>query len=164
MQEFINNKNITEIWPKRQQKKHTHFRKPLSDSTWTHRDTLTCHGTISFKCFNGPVSHANHKHGSLKATHALSRDPGFFWRFTSYSCPVAIYIILYPFTPGSSCLKDPWFPFICAIRWCLLALRAKLISLPSPPWQRLYIIIYLKPKWPLFWLEKTLFWRVQPPK
>ena len=22
----------------------------------------------------------------------------------------------------------------------------------------------LEPKWPLFWLEKTLFWRVQPPK
>ena len=27
-----------------------------------------------------------------------------------------------------------------------------------------FIYIYLKPKWPLFWLEKTLFWRVQPPK
>ncbi len=24
--------------------------------------------------------------------------------------------------------------------------------------------IYLEPKWPLFWLEKTLFWRLQPPK
>ena len=23
---------------------------------------------------------------------------------------------------------------------------------------------YLEPKWPLLWLEKTLFWRVQPPK
>ena len=24
------------------------------------------------------------------------------------------------------------------------------------------IYIYLEPKWPLFWLEKTLFWRLQP--
>ena len=23
---------------------------------------------------------------------------------------------------------------------------------------------YLEPKWPLFWLEKAFFWRVQPPK
>ena len=28
----------------------------------------------------------------------------------------------------------------------------------------IYIYIYLEPKWPLFWLERAFFWRVETPK
>ena len=35
---------------------------------------------------------------------------------------------------------------------------------PSCRYILVYIYIYLEPKWPLFWMEKTLFWRVQTQK
>ena len=63
---------------------------------------------------------------------------------------------------------DDWCVVVCTYPIELTFLKLRTVSHSWFSWQGedyiskfiVYIYIYLEPKWPLFWLERALFWRV----
>ena len=123
--------------------------------TWNTKEEITvaCGRTREWWSKNSRI------HSTCKKKQIMS-DKLCWWRHLNFSLKTIQWKIIVPLTKMFSIMADKhcnggdrhWL--LCRGLWW----HSRAGAGRNMPKQRYIILIYLEPKWPLFWLEKALFW------